>query len=134
MNNLTFQEISEKIRPLFEAYKKVGVVYLFGSQVTGKTHANSDLDLAIYFDESDPVKRANLLFGLAGEISKILKTDNIDAHSLNDLRSPELKYQIIASGQVIFEREPFRLIIEPRILNEYFDFTYLLKKYNLTHQ
>ena len=58
----------------------------------------------------------------------------IDLHCLNDLYVPELKFHIIHDGVLLFERGALRLIIEPRILNEYFDFTYLLQKYNLTKQ
>ena len=128
-NNPTLQ-----LYHVFKSSPSVGVVYLFGSQATGDTHANSDYDFAIYFDEKNTVKRFELLFDLAGKLSKILQTDKIDVHSLNDLQSPELKYNIISSGKVIFEREPYRIQIEPRILNEYFDFNYLLEKYGLTHK
>lgn len=124
--------IKAALRPLCEKHPSIGIVYLFGSQAKGETHKGSDYDFAVYFDEPDVVKRHSTLFLLAGEISKLLDSDAIDIHSLNDLYAPELKYQIIAEGKVLFEREPYRLIIEPRILNEYFDFMYLLKKYNLT--
>ena len=128
------QDLKIKLSGIFEAEPSVGLVYLFGSQAIGKTGQLSDYDFAVYFNESDVVKRNNTLFGLAGNISKILNTDKIDAHSLNDIDLPELKYNIIAEGKIIFEREPFKVLVEPKILNEYFDFLYLLKKYNLTAQ
>jgi len=128
------QDIKTKLSSIFEAEPSVGLVYLFGSQATQDTHPNSDYDFAVYFNEKDVVKRSNILFGLAGEISLALKTDKIDAHVLNDIESPSLKYNIIYYGDIIFEREPFRLLVEPRILNEYFDFLYLLRKYKLTAQ
>lgn len=131
---MSIDELADKLGPLFEKHKEVGIVYLFGSQATKNTHPNSDFDFAIYFDEKNIVKRSNLLFGLAGDISLALKTDKIDVHILNDIESPSLKYNILYYGKVIFEREPFRLLIEPRILNEYFDFLYLLRKYKLTAQ
>jgi hypothetical protein len=56
----------------------------------------------------------------------------IDIVILNLARSPELKYQIINGGRLIYEKEPFKVLIEPRILNEYFDFQKMLLKYNLT--
>lgn len=120
------------LKEIFEKHSSCGVVYLFGSQVSGKTHAQSDYDVAVYFDEKDVIKRHNTLFELSGEISRVFQSDDIDISSLNDLQNPLLKYNIIAKGKVIFEREPYRVIIEPRILNDYFDFLYLLKKYNLT--
>lgn len=122
----------QKLKEIFEKRSSCGVVYLFGSQVSGKTHARSDYDIAVYFDEKDVVKRHDTLFELAGEISRVFQSDDIDIHSLNDLENPLLKYNIIAKGKVVFEREPYRVIIEPRILNDYFDFICHLKKYNLT--
>lgn len=131
---MDIKEMTEKLKLIFKKHKEVGIVYLFGSQVTGDVHPNSDLDFAIYFDEKDVVKRGNQLFGIAGDISLALKTDKIDAHALNNIGSLSLKYNILYCGKVIFEREPYRSLIEPRILNEYFDFLYLLRKYKLTAQ
>lgn len=121
------------LRSLASRYPSVGAAYLFGSRATGNTHARSDYDIAVYFDENDIIKRNDMLYKLSGEIARALQSDDIDIHSLRDLQAPELKYQIITQGKVIFEREPFRLIFEPRILNEYFDFMYLLRKYHLTN-
>lgn len=122
----------EQLKRLFEQYAEIGLVYFFGSRAKGEAGVLSDYDFAAYLDEDDSAKRAELGIKLATAIMGILKTDNIDLHVLNDLHAPELKYQIITSGELIFEREPFVAIVEPRILNEYFDFKYLLRKYNLT--
>lgn len=124
--------ITNIVRPIVSRYSSVGAVYLFGSRATGDANIQSDYDIAVYFDENDVIKRNEILYTLSGEIARAFKSDDIDIHSLRDLQAPELKYQIIAQGKVIFEREPFRLIFEPRILNEYFDFLYLLRKYHLT--
>ena len=48
------------------------------------------------------------------------------------MEMPELKYNIISQGVLLFERGPHRIVVEPKILNEYFDFVYLLRKYKLT--
>ena len=56
----------------------------------------------------------------------------MDSVILNYTDAPELKYSIIKSGKVIYEIEPYKLLIEPKILNEYFDFRFLLRKYQLT--
>lgn len=126
------QALKTKLDHLFKSHGKVGLVYLFGSQAKGTADERSDYDFGIYFTETDPVKRGRMLFYFSSEISKILATDKVDVHSINDIESPELKYQIISQGEVIFEREPYRLLLEPKALNEYFDFVYLLKKYGLT--
>ena len=67
-----------------------------------------------------------------GKISSVLKTDNIDVCVLNEDYSPELKYNIIRYGKVIYEIEPYKLLIEPNILNNFFDFRQSLIDYKLT--
>lgn len=121
----------EKIREIFEK-EQIKLIYLFGSQANGKTGPLSDYDFAVYLDEKDPKKRFDIRLRLIAGMSEIFKTDRVDICVLNDIESPELKYNIIKEGKVIFEKEPFKLIVEPRILNEYFDFRVSLLKYNLT--
>lgn len=125
------KEHKEKIQEIAEKYQ-LKLVYLFGSQATGKTGPLSDYDFAVYLDENNSQKRFDIRLKLISGISEIFKTDKIDVCILNDIKSPELKYNIIKEGIVIFEKEPFKLIVEPRILNEYFDFYAGLKKHNLT--
>lgn len=69
---------------------------------------------------------------IAGKISRVLKTDKIDTVVLNHTDAPEIKYSIVKNGRIIYEVEPFRVLIEPGILNEYFDFRFLLRKHGLT--
>lgn len=118
--------------PLFGSYPEVKLVYLFGSRATGKIGPLSDYDFAAYLDEKDEKKRFDLRLKLMGKISSKLKTDNLDLVVLNDIDGPELKYNIIKEGILILEKEPFKVLIEPMILSEYFDFHDLLLRYNLT--
>jgi len=122
----------EKILAIFKLYPKIKLVYLFGSRVSGKTGPLSDYDFAVYLDEKDKKKISKIRLELLDKISRVLKTDNIDVVVLNTVESPELKYNIIKEGKLILEKEPFKVIIEPKILTEYFDFRILLLKYNLT--
>jgi hypothetical protein len=46
----------------------------------------------------------------------------------------KLKYSIIKDGNLIFEKEPFKVIVEPKILNEYFDFHAMLLRHRLTRE
>ncbi|MEK7665201.1 MAG: nucleotidyltransferase domain-containing protein [Patescibacteria group bacterium] len=128
-------EISENIKKLIPIFKKeqsVKLVYLFGSRATGKIGALSDYDFAVYLDEKNSKKRFDLRLKLMGEISLKLKTDNIDLIILNDIDGPELKYNIIKEGILLMEKEPFKVLMEPKILNEYFDFHDILLRYKLT--
>lgn len=120
------------MRPLFEKHRDVGLVYLFGSHARGDAGRLSDVDIAVYFHQKDPVKRHDQLFQIAGDLSQSLKTDNVDIVSLNDLESPLLKFRIIKEGKILFEREPFRILVEPKIMNDYFDFSAGLRRFGLS--
>lgn len=122
----------KNIKSIFSLHPEIKLVYLFGSRAQDKAGPLSDYDFAIYLDEPDSLKRYNLRLELIDKLSRILASNKIDVCILNDLKSPELKYNIIKNGNLIYEKEPFKLLVEPRILNEYFDFHYLLAKYNLT--
>ena len=122
----------KKVLAVFKLYKKIKLVYLFGSKATGKTGPLSDYDFAVYLDEKNAIERFNIRCELMGKISMALKTNAVDLCILNDIESPELKFNVIKEGRVVFEKEPFRVLLEPKILNEYFDFKIMLQKYNLT--
>ena len=117
---------------IFQLFPKVKLVYLFGSRAVGQEGPLSDYDFAAYIDEQDVKKRFNVRLDLLDKLSRELRTDNIDLSVLNDIQSPELKYSIISSGRLIYKKEPYKVLIEPRILSEYFDFTDSLQRYGLT--
>lgn len=120
------------LKAIFKAYPKIKLVYLFGSRAHGEEGPLSDYDFALYLDEKDKKKNLHIKFALMDKLCRLLKTDEIDIVLLNRAEGPELKYDIIANGRLIYEKEPYRVIVEPRILNEYFDFRHLLLKYQLT--
>ncbi len=126
------EKIQERVKTVFPDQESVGIAYLYGSRARGESGRRSDYDFSVYLTELDPVKRSEIRSFLISELTKKLGTDNVDVVVLNDLESSELKYNIIRDGAVMFEREPYRILVEPEILNEYFDFVYLLRKYHLT--
>jgi len=117
---------------IFKSYDEIKLVYLFGSKARQEYGTLSDYDFAIYFDTKDKKRMYDIKLELFDRISRFLKTDKIDIVILNLSESPELKYLVIHEGRLIFERKPFKIIVEPNILNEYFDFQSLLLRYNLT--
>lgn len=122
----------EELKNIFTEYPEIKLVYLFGSKAEGKDGALSDFDFAFYIDEKDHRKLHDLKFILIDKICLLLKTDKVDVVILNLTESPEMKYFVIKDGKLIFEREPFKVLIEPKILNEYFDFRSILARHNLT--
>lgn len=123
---------TKDVLSVFQLYPQVKLVYFFGSRAKGKESALSDYDFAVYLDEKDSKKRFQIKLNLMAKLSQKIGTDNVDVVVLNDTQSPELKYSIIKEGKLICDEEPYKLFVEPRIFNEYFDFIYGLRKYNLT--
>lgn len=119
---------------IFKQFPQVKLAYLFGSQAKGKGGPLSDYDFAVFLDEKDLQKRFDIRMKILDQLSQELSTEDVDLSVLNDVHSPELKYAIISSGKLIYQQEPFKILVEPGILNDYFDFIYSLKKYGLTKQ
>jgi len=117
---------------LFKQTPSVKLAYFFGSKAIGTDGPLSDYDFAVYTNQQDVKEIYNLKFKLMADISRILQTNNVDVAMINLSKSPEFKYNIIKNGQLLVDKEPYRLLIEPTILNEYFDFYSQLKQYNLT--
>jgi len=131
---MNFKKLPKKIKELdkvFKLYPQIKLVYFFGSAAKEKAGPLSDYDFAFYLDEKDEKKIFETKINLAVELSKALKTDKVDVVVLNTAESPELKYDILKEGRLIYEKEPFRVLVEPKILNEYFDFRQTLFKNNL---
>lgn len=121
-----------EIKRIFENDEKIKLAYLFGSQASGEVGPLSDYDFAIYLAENDKAKIFDKKVEIQDKISRVLKTNKVDLSILNEIEEPEFKYNIISQGKLLFEREPYRMLVEPEIMNEYFDFRDLLLKYNLT--
>lgn len=128
---MTKGELAE-LNPIFVEDPGIKLVYFFGSRAEGKDGVLSDFDFAFYIDERDHKKLLELKLSLIEKLSISLKTDKVDVAILNLIDGPEMKYHIIKDGKLIFEREPFKVLIEPKILNEYFDFHSMLLRNNLT--
>jgi len=108
---------------IFEKYPEIKLVYLFGSRAEGKASPLSDYDFAVYFDEKTTKRRQFAIkLELVVKIAEKLKNDNIDIVVLNNDLEPLLKYHIVKYGQIIFEKGFDRLILEPKIYSEFFDY------------
>lgn len=118
-------------KEIFGHYPEVKLVYFFGSKAEGKGGLLSDYDFAVYFDGDTPKqKRFDIILKLNGVLTELLKTNQVDIVTLNDDVGSLLKYQAVG-GKLIYNVEPYRLIAEPRILNEYFDFQIFSKRHSL---
>jgi len=126
------KEHKGKLQKLFVRYPEIKLVYLFGSQVEGKTGPLSDYDFAIYLDERTPSRRKTIIsLELNGQLLSVLKTNTVDVVVLNHAIDPLLKYNAMRYGILIYEIQPYRIIVEPMIYNEYFDFQLFAKHNNI---
>lgn len=122
----------DNLKSFFQSSPQIKLVYFFGSRARETSGPLSDYDFAFYVEEKDEKKLFDFKLNLISQLSQLLKSDKVDVIIINLIESPELKYNIIKEGELIFEKEPYRLLIEPQILNNYFDFHNLLLRYNLT--
>lgn len=110
---------------------KIKFAYIFGSQATGTAAENSDIDIAIYFDNSyTPIEDAFVRGDIIEEGKAFFKKD-VDVVSLNSISSLLLKYEIIHNGIVIKDHDE-RADFESLSLREYFDFKYYSDIYDNT--
>src|SRR3989344_6547323 len=115
-------EQKAQIISIIKSHSEIKLAYLFGSRATGDIGPMSDYDFAFYMDGLDKNQRFDLRLKLDHEIGHILQVNAVDIVILNDADLPELKYDIIREGIVLHEEEPYLLMIEPDITNQYFDF------------
>lgn len=123
---------SKKLKNIFQAYPQIKLVYFFGSKANDTDGPLSDYDFAFYLDEKNKKKIFDTKIDLINDLTDLFKTDDVDVVILNTAEGPELKYHIIKDGKLIYEKQPFKIIVEPQILNEYFDFNALLLRHGLT--
>ena len=121
----------KNLSPIFRK-NEVVFAYLFGSQATGKNTKTSDYDIAVMLNEKlTPNKRFKIRLKLMAEISKILKTQNIDVVILNDIRDILFKFTIIKDGTAIYEKSHIKKVMfEFHTMTNYYDFSPFLNAYN----
>lgn len=122
----------EKLKNIFELYPEIKLVYFFGSKARGDSGPMGDYDFAFYAGERNKDKIFKIKFSLQDKLGIFFKTSKIDLIALDIAESPELKFSIIKEGKLIYEKEPYRVLLEPKILNEYFDFREILLRHGLT--
>jgi uncharacterized protein YutE (UPF0331/DUF86 family)/predicted nucleotidyltransferase len=100
----------------------VRLAYLFGSYAKGKARPDSDLDIAVLFDETMPVERyMTLRLALIGEMAHIFHRDDIDLVVLNE--APNLlACAVLGHGVVIYNADDrLRVQFQVRTLQKYRD-------------
>ena len=90
-----------KVEKLAKKHKLLLVV-LFGSQVSGKTHSNSDTDIAFFSEKRMSLKD---IAQMQMDFVQTLKMKKIDLVALNGAH-PLLLKQVAVKGKLLYEKEP----------------------------
>jgi predicted nucleotidyltransferase len=115
----------DTIRPQLEylfRQRPVQLAYLFGSQATGYTHADSDVDIAVLLNDGLTAdERFAERLALIGALSQVLRTDTVDVVILNEA-SPLLAYEALHHGVLLYcAEENTRVEFQVRTLHAYED-------------
>lgn len=108
--------------------KDILFAYIFGSQATGKTHVESDIDLAVYL-EPFPENTFERRLELIDKISQITGFNKIDLVILNE--APLLLiHSVMQTGKLLFCKDPGKRIrFMAKKLTEALDFDIHLRIY-----
>lgn len=92
----------------------VKLIYLFGSQVNGHAHQNSDIDIAILLDKKiAAVKRFDIQESIAIKLNKDI--DLVDLLSASTV----MQNQVIQQGELIYGDEKTCCQFEMQVLSMY---------------
>ena len=123
-------EKTSLLTPYLHARPEILLAYLFGSAAKGRTHALSDIDLAVLVDEEQFAELdARLPWGyratLTSELIGLLKRNDVDLVLLHQA-SPLLKFQVVRFGKPLLCRsEERRVAFEVQARREYLDTEHL---------
>jgi predicted nucleotidyltransferase len=113
----------DRLKKVFRKYPDIQAVYLFGSAASGKTHAESDLDLAILPEKpSLRGQKLDILADLARE-----GFSDVDLVFL-DTKDVVIKFESVRQNRLLYCAEDFDAnAFFSLTLREYFDFVPYLK-------
>jgi len=102
--------------------------YLFGSKAKGYANERSDWDIAVYFREPITPNGCWPEFELEAELSRAVGA-TVQVIVLNTPLTPVFGFEIMKNGIVLIDRNPnLRVEFENRILRQYYDWQYFLKR------
>ena len=103
---------------------RVGLVILFGSQISGQVHPGSDFDIGVVFEDENFKKEKPLeVYGDLYEIfSNAFKTKNLDIVYLQETPL-SLQFKAIYTGKVVYYSSLIFLAnYKEKVMLKYFDF------------
>lgn len=112
---------------------KVGIVYLYGSHVTGTNHPLSDVDIGVVFADkkmAQEAKKRSIRLGAEFDLlfEEMLNVKNVQTTFLQ--ATPLVLQQNAIEGKVLYEANPvFRADYEEYVTLRYADFAPLLEQF-----
>lgn len=111
-------------------------IYLYGSSLSGRLRAESDIDIAILpSHQTTKEQRLMLISQVEDVVDRLLKEKGIRREiSVVNLRdkflSLSLQYKIVTKGLLLYEKDAIeRLEFENYVKGEYFDFAPYLSRF-----
>ncbi len=128
MSYVVAMVLKEKMKELLGRERHVELAYLFGSAARGELGELSDVDVAVYLDDSLSSKeRFKLQLRLIGELSSALKINRVDLVVMNDA-PPTLNYEIIRFKPIYVKDTSKKVEVEHVITSRYLDRRYYEKR------
>lgn len=116
------------ITDILHKQSHVLLAYLFGSRPKGFANENSDWDIAVYFKEPLEQRGHWPAFQLEAELSRAIGS-TVQVIILNTPLPPVFGFEIVKDGILLIDRKPnLRMEFENRILRQYHDWQYFLKR------
>jgi predicted nucleotidyltransferase len=123
--------IKQKIQSQISKYPEIKLGYYFGSQSKGKGKPLSDHDFAIYLDETTtPSRKFEIIGGITADLMQIMGSNNIDLVLINDTKNIPLTFTIFSQGELIYEVEPYRVLMGSKYMSAYHDFQVFTTKHD----
>jgi len=99
------KEIKDHIKQINQLCNTHGVrsLFAFGSIVSGKLNSDSDIDLVVDIDNTDPITYSDNYFDLKFQLESILERQ-IDLLESNSIKNPFLKQQIDNTKVLVYGR------------------------------
>jgi len=103
------EALNEKNLATFCREQGIPLAILFGSRATGRVHAGSDWDLAVWVEDErlleSSLAAARRKRRLIRNCCNYLQTGNLDLVILNRA-APLIKYEVARNGKLLYEKEP----------------------------
>jgi uncharacterized protein len=96
--------ITRDVAQCVRRHRQVQAAYIFGSVASGRTRADSDVDVGVLIDRRvRPDQRFTYRLGLMADLGSALRRSDVDVVILNEA-PPLLAHRVLSRGVLAFER------------------------------